>query len=710
MRRVRAWRTALGVAIVALLVAAALPTVRALNFPRFGDSIHDYAVDLDFDGYYDELRIDFTATVVENATYGFEGILGTYILHDEMDKTLTAGTYTFTFVFLGPFLNKYGIDGPYVFQVRGSEYVGSVRWGGSSKTYSTAAYLARSFEPPWAVFGGPVTDQVRDTDGDGRYDQLVIRTSIEATRDVVVEAYAHVAANGRDGWAQIDPPFDSRSLGRGSWPQEFVFDTLPLYTVHADGPYTVELRLNVEGLGFIDYRSYATQAYSSMAFRRPSADFRAPGPSVGLVDADGNGRGDLFVVRVPLQVTEAGDFLVYSNLWLSGSIYSSGKGAHLERGNATVEVPFSGILLGRHPYSANWTLEVNVQRVDSNQYDRNRTAWLMPGYDPSVFESRPVVYLTGYIPGACGDVSLMDPATKFATEVYAYYGSFYIELYPSSFLVLARSCGGPGAPRVSTVNVSGNVSVTLPLGNMTPDAYDVDMNLTNWNALRTTVQTEYESRAPEMRYFADFYGNRDGFADSTELRIFRASQSTYFMYGWLAGRLAVDGRGLPLQSLVLYRTTGAGDVVSPDHVTEEIVVDSQTQIEPVGFRHNVSLWTLYDSAYGRYRATVHLPPGSTGTVTAAANITVVPIGVGAWSIDPGASPNPQFSPSALVYIDAVAPGGPGGVLPVSVVIVGLAAASAIVVAVVSIVVVLMVRARRRRDGPRDPPPAPPGAV
>ncbi|TLZ76993.1 MAG: hypothetical protein E6K08_04545 [Methanobacteriota archaeon] len=145
-------------------------------------------------------------------------------------------------------------------------------------------------------------------------------------------------------------------------------------------------------------------------------------------------------------------------------------------------------------------------------------------------------------------------------------------------------------------------------------------------------------------------------------------------------------------------------------MTEEIVVDSQTQIEPVGFRHNVSLWTLYDSAYGRYRATVHLPPGSTGTVTAAANITVVPIGVGAWSIDPGGSPNPGFSPSALVYIDAVAPGGPGGVLPVSVVIVGLAAASAIVVAVVSIVVVLMVRARRRRDGPRNPPPAPPGAV
>src|SRR5439155_19578302 len=146
-------------------------------------------------------------------------------------------------------------------------------------------------------------------------------------------------------------------------------------------------------------------------------------------------------------------------------------------------------------------------------------------------------------------------------------------------------------------------SVTLPLGNMTPDAYDVDMNLTNWNTLRTTVQTEYESRAPEMRDFADFYGHRDGFADSTELRIFRASQSTYFMYGWLPGPLADDGRGLPFQSLVLYRTTGAGDVVSPDHVTEEIVVDPQTQIEPVGFRHNVSLWTLSDSAYGRYRAT-----------------------------------------------------------------------------------------------------------
>src|SRR2546425_3491890 len=151
MRRVRVWGTLLGLAIVVLLVAAASPPVRALNFRRFGDSIHDYAVDLDFDGYYDELRIDFTATVVENATYGFEGILGTqnrsYILHDAMDKTLTAGSYSFTFTFLGPVLDRFGIDGPHVLQGRGAEYVGLVRWCGSSRNHNAAADLPQSFQP-----------------------------------------------------------------------------------------------------------------------------------------------------------------------------------------------------------------------------------------------------------------------------------------------------------------------------------------------------------------------------------------------------------------------------------------------------------------------------------------------------------------------------------------------------------------------------------
>ena len=162
---------------------------------------------------------------------------------------------------------------------------------------------------------------------------------------------ASMSVNGPDGWANIDSPFgDAIRLPAGTSPIEFSLETLPLFIVHANGPYNVDLYLFVEGLGAIDYRTHQTQAYVYSQFRRPSADFRTPGPSVALVDSDGNGLADFFVVHVPLRVTEAGDFVVYVNLWLSadaGGFFQTGQGAHFEPGDYTVDVPFSGIMLSR---------------------------------------------------------------------------------------------------------------------------------------------------------------------------------------------------------------------------------------------------------------------------------------------------------------------------------------------------------------------------
>src|SRR5207244_12443158 len=101
----------------------------------------------------------------------------------------------------------------------------------------------------------------------------------------------------------------------------------------------------------------------------------------------------------------------------------------------------------RHPFAANWTLEVIAKRVDSTEYDRNRTAWLTPGYAPNQFESRPVAYLSGGVSwppspfgSGCGSVALMDPSTKFAAGPYPKYGSYSFSCDPATFTVLIRAC------------------------------------------------------------------------------------------------------------------------------------------------------------------------------------------------------------------------------------------------------------------------------
>ena len=703
--------------LVFLILAVPSTPVRAYTFPEFGDSIHDYAVDFDGDGDYDELRVDFTATVLENGTYGFEAILGTannsYLLRDSFDKTLSAGQHPLTVKFLGPYVHKYDVDGPYTVVFRGSVVVGSVRLSGSQKSYSTSAYDAQSFDPPWAQFVGLITDHGRDTNGDGRFDRIAVETSVVTTKRVVVIAYASITAYGQDGWATVQSPIgDPRRLSKGTSQMEFLLDTLPLYTIHANGPYTVSLSLYAEGLGSIDYRSHVTQAYAHTSFRRPSADFGTPAPSVALVDPDDNGLADLLVVRVPLRVTESGDFLVYADLWLgpySSGFFQSGRGAHLDPGNYTLTIPFSGISLSRAPASANWSVDVIINRLDSIEYDRNRTAWVMAGYDPSLFESKPVTYFDGRITwtggpphdGGCYQVFLMDPVTKFTTQTQgSVYRFFSIPAYDGNFLALAKPCG-LGTSRALSVTVPATTYFEIPVGDAPARSFDVDLNLTAWTALRSKVRVSSVGEASEIRYFADFYGDRDGFADSAELRIIEHSRFRNFFLGEPPGRLVVDGRLLPFRSIEPLGMEGAGEVASTVDVSETLVVDYSTQLEPASHRHNVTLEVPYDSYYEMFRGQVELPVGSTGTVTSSGNVTIVPIGPAAWSIDPGTGPGTSFG-TVDVYIEAIGPEGPGGGLgPVP-------TALLLVLALVAVIAtVWWVRRLRRAERPEDPPPQEP---
>lgn len=660
--------------LVFALVSAPAP---AFSFPQFGNSIHDYAVDLDSDGDYDELRIDFTVTIRENATYRFEAFLGndtqSYLLYASLDSPLGIGEHTLTVAFLGPYLHKADARGPYNVLFKGSVFVGDVIWGASEKTYATAFYDPASFDPPWAQFVDPITDEGRDTNGDGLFEQIVIRASIEALKGVVVQARASASVYGTDGWAPIGTPYgDSRRLTPGTWSMEFALDTLPLYTIRADGPYTVDMSLYVEGLGPIDLRPHTTQPYSHMSFRRPSADFRAPGPSVGLVDSDDNGLADFLVVRVPLSVTEPGDFVVSASLWVSayaGGLFTSARSAHLEPGAHTVEVPFSGIALSRPEASGVWSLEVEVNRADASEFDRNRTAGFIPGYLPTAFETRPLAYLTGHLltPGGlwlwqCGSVALLDPSTKFSARAEVYAGTFSLPVYSGTFVVLARSCGSPSQSRTSTLNVSNDTSADFPLRNATADAVDRDLNLTSWNAVRRTTRTRLADIAPEARFSADLLGNQDGFANATELRIVRDMESTYFSQPPFPGELTVDGRPLAWQSFVSFDVEGAGPVISDAELAETFVTDARSLMDPIGPRHNVTLRLYTDTPRRTFRATLRLPPGATGTFTSSGNVTVVPIGPGAWAIDPGTSPGSGMDAIyAYVYIDAMLEGP--GILP-----------------------------------------------
>jgi hypothetical protein len=668
------------VLVPVLLLLTSVPVLaQPTSFPQFGDSIHDYGVDFDNDGHFDELRIDFTVRITENGTYGFEAYLGNAdhpdLLRDTLKTTLAAGEHTLTVKFLGPYLNKADLYGPYVLRLLGTTYVGGVNWGpGSQKSYATAAWEPKSFDPPGAVFADPVTDEGRDTNGDGLIDQIVVRVSIEAVKDVVVTGQASMRGYGLDGWAFVDSPYgDYRHFSKGTWTWEFALDALPLHAVRANGPYQVYLSLEIEGLGRIDYRSHTTAAYSYPALRGPSADFRIPGPSVQLLDPDGNGLADLFVVRVPLRVTEAGNFSAQSFFWVSyaaDGLLQSQRATHLELGDQVIDVPFSGITLGRvRSTLANWGVYVTVKRIDAGASDGNQTFFATPAVDPARFESRPFASLSGSIlPGGtpyspqCQLVSMLDPATKFVGEVMTYQGTYSIGAYPGNFTVLVRNCNAPTRSAVSSVSLTSGTSLNLSLGNAKPDAFETDLNMTSWKSARRTVHSNLSDLSAQDRFLADELGNRDGLSDPVELRILRSMELPYFTYPNQPRDLIIDGRSMPYRSIVSFDVNGSGPIVSSADLTESLVADSWLMMDPIGTHHNVTLWFPYNSAAGTRRYTLHLPHGVAGNATGHGNVTVLPLGPGAWSIDPGTDPHPPapgFFPSpAYVTIDVVTPEPP----------------------------------------------------
>jgi hypothetical protein len=255
----------------------------------------------------------------------------------------------------------------------------------------------------------------------------------------------------------------------------------------------------------------------------------------------------------------------------------------------------------------------------------------------------------------------MDPATKFAAEQRAFAGTFSIPAYPGNFTVLVRECGTPTRSNVSTVSLASDASVNLTLGTRGADASEADLNLTTWKTARRTVQTELFDRAAQDRFLADQFGNRDGVADAAELHVIRAMESGYFAQPFRLSDLLVDGRPTPYRSILSFEVGGAGPIVSTADVTETLVADSWLLMDPIGTRHNVTLWFPYDSPFGTSRFTIHLPPEVTGNATSPGNVTIVRIGPGAWSVDPGTSPAAGSNPAhygpdqSYVTIDAIAP-------------------------------------------------------
>jgi hypothetical protein len=348
---------------------------------QLGQVVADYGVDLDGDGRFDQLVIEVEVNVTQPGYYSIGGFIDSdkFTSYAKIEAIASAASYiylgvgsqTIPLVFDGKSISLARVDGPY--EVKGlwisdlgldSDPIDLATNTLDRKDpgYRTAAYTVNDFETLGATLMDQYSERGEDRDQNGRYESLTIDV------DLVVSTPGTYVVMGdlydRQG----------RFLSQATWtgsrsPASLQFDQI----LGTGGPYTLEnlYLLNADD-EIIDARgqAYTTQQVIDAEGKThivDKSDFGVLGPqgilpdtySDSSVDLDGDGRYDLLVINVHVEIDEAGLYGLEG--WLEdedGSLISwaSSDPIDLTVGTHSLSLAFSGPAIRAHNTDGPFTL------------------------------------------------------------------------------------------------------------------------------------------------------------------------------------------------------------------------------------------------------------------------------------------------------------------------------------------------------------------
>ncbi len=139
----------------------------------------------------------------------------------------------------------------------------------TSPAFARETPLAVSVVPATAAFVGEISDAGVDTDGDGRFDQLLVEVGVEV--DVAAGYRLHGTLFDGSG-ATVEQVTVDVELSPGVQTVPLAFDGGGLFAAGADGPYLLDdlvLKDLATGIGLARGPAYTTAAYAHTDFERP---------------------------------------------------------------------------------------------------------------------------------------------------------------------------------------------------------------------------------------------------------------------------------------------------------------------------------------------------------------------------------------------------------------------------------------------------------
>jgi len=296
----------------------------------------DNVVDTDGDGYYDYLVVSVGVKVSENGTYDLGGSLSTQWLQQE-NSTPTPSVWVtwsdnqFTLSanenvqyvqlrFSGAQIRRVNENGPYKADVYLSGSSGG-RWSWfGSTTYTTNQYYSSQFQRAPIKVRPPYSDYGLDTDGDNKYDFIIMRLKVD-----VLKAGKYII--GANLWPAGDLQQTVTLAAGDNQTVELRFPASKLNKSKTNGPYSIYFYLMDENRNWLDSGSYQTRTYTYAQFDPPRVELVQPITygnvkiSDAGLDVDSDNLYDFLTVDVSVKVVENGTYR------LRGSLASSSGGA-----------------------------------------------------------------------------------------------------------------------------------------------------------------------------------------------------------------------------------------------------------------------------------------------------------------------------------------------------------------------------------------------
>ena len=251
----------------------------ALAPPHF-----DHGLDTNANGQYDYLLIDINITVNVADTYVVQALLhdASYVnlyANNNTFVSLPVGPATVTLGYNGQQINASGVDGPYLIDIQLFRLSGFTLLDMATNT--TQAYSHLDFETPPAAWNPPHWEHLRDTDGDGLANHLVVIANLTVYQAGLFQVFGELFdASGTLFTYEVNVS----SLPTGPASVELDFTGYWINGSNMDGPYNVLMFLSSFSPGLnLGTSTLTTAPYRHTQFEEPpriDAPFAVTAPRI----------------------------------------------------------------------------------------------------------------------------------------------------------------------------------------------------------------------------------------------------------------------------------------------------------------------------------------------------------------------------------------------------------------------------------------------